>query len=108
MKTKILAYFTILIFSINLISCKNNSIQGPSFKLIPVDVDGKWGYVDGTGKMIIEPQYNFCDLFVDGIAEVISSSGKMGYIDETGKFIIKPGFKYATRFSEGLAFVTVE
>jgi len=108
MKTKFLAYLTILIFSISLLACKNNSTQGPSFKLIPVDVDGKWGYVDGTGKMIIEPQYNFCDLFVDGIAEVISSSGKMGYIDETGKFIIKPGFKYATRFSEGLAFVTVE
>lgn len=57
--------------------------------------DGKWGYIDKTGKLVIPCQFEYADDFYDGIAFVGNSSagdGKVGVIDTTGKLIIP--YKY--------------
>jgi WG repeat protein len=46
---------------------------------------GQYGYIDTQGKMVIEPQFAFADLFSasDGLAAVrtgTKTTGKFGYI----------------------------
>jgi hypothetical protein len=64
----------------------------------------KYGYINTSGEMVIEPQYRRADDFSEGLAAV-TIDGLYGYIDKTGKVIIEPQFDYAGNFSEGLASV---
>lgn len=64
--------------------------------------DGKFGYIDKKGEMIIPPQFERALGFVEGLGRV-GIGDKQGYIDETGKFVIPLKFDEAHPFSEGLA-----
>jgi hypothetical protein len=72
--------------------------------LFPVDRGGKWGFIDATGKLAIEPAFEEAAYFSEGLAAV-RLNGKYGYIDKTGKTVIEPQFRYAFAFREGLAWV---
>ncbi|HJQ24748.1 MAG TPA: WG repeat-containing protein [Blastocatellia bacterium] len=65
--------------------------------------NGKAGYIDGTGKVVIKPQFsaygNSGDEFHDGLLEIGVSGGQ--YVDVTGKLVIDKG--HGWNFSEGLA-----
>lgn len=81
---------------------------------LPVWHRGKQGYIDKTGKFVINPQFDGAGDFSEGLARVcIGGSyppccgGKWGYIDRTGKILINPQFDYAEDFSEGLAVVDI-
>jgi hypothetical protein len=78
--------------------------------LYPVSVGGKWGYIDKTGAIKIQPQFFTAGDFSDGLAMVSVVEGnvqKCGYIDTSGKMVIQPQFDLAlaSPFSEGLAAV---
>jgi len=104
--------------------------QAISKKLFGVTVGGKKGYIDRTGKLIVNPQYDQASDFSEGLAlvcvgpcdqdhwqgvrytkgletEKLEQTFKYGYIDETGKMVINPMFESAEKFSEGLAGVCV-
>ena len=51
--------------------------------------DGKWGFIDKTGAMVILPQFGYVSTFHEGLAAV-AVGGKWGYIDKTGKFVNQP------------------
>ena len=69
-----------------------------------VSIDGeKWGYIDTTGQMIIEPQWDMVGGFFNGISKVVNdptgkfkdvtislmpTPGKSGYIDKKGAYVI--------------------
>ncbi len=74
--------------------------------LLPVKVDGKWGYIDKTGQVVIQPQFDEAKIFSEGLTAVRIGS-KWGYINQTGQVIIQPQFDYASRFEEGLALVLI-
>jgi hypothetical protein len=74
----------------------------PAF--FPVRVQGKWGYIDRTGKLVIAPQFDAANPFSDGLAAVKSGT-RWGYIDTTGKLVIPAGFDTAKKFTFGLAAV---
>jgi WG containing repeat len=76
-------------------------------RLRPVQLNGKWGYIDSTGKIVIEPRFAWAEEFSEGLAAFENEDGKHGYIDETGKVVIEPVFDNWTEFSEGLAAVSV-
>ncbi|AZN41916.1 WG repeat-containing protein [Paenibacillus albus] len=71
-------------------------------------VNGKYGYIDTSGKIAIPPSFSgyasSSASFSDGAA-VVYEDGKYGYIDRKGKYLLKPQFSMAQPFSEGLAFV---
>lgn len=46
--------------------------SGEGGRLYPVHVNGKWGYVDRTGKIVIEPRYDNEAFFSDGVTVVMS------------------------------------
>jgi hypothetical protein len=66
--------------------------------------DGKYGYIDKAGKVVIPPQYENTMGFNEGLAAT-KKDGKYGYIDTKGKWVIKPQFEFTYKFSDGLAMV---
>jgi hypothetical protein len=51
--------------------------------------NGKWGLMDQSGKIIVEPQYKSIDTFKDGLAKVITMDGKGKFIDATGNVVLQ-------------------
>ena len=68
--------------------------------------DGKYGYIDKAGKVVIAPQYENTMGFSEGLAAT-KKDGKYGYIDTKGKWVIKPQFDFTYKFSDGLAMVRI-
>jgi len=76
----------------------------------------KVGFVDKTGKFIIEPKYRQAAPFSEGkarVAVIVQGEERVGFIDHTGRFVIPPTFntdadftRNSTDFSEELAGVT--
>ncbi|MGM9797707.1 MAG: WG repeat-containing protein [Parabacteroides sp.] len=51
---------------------------------------GKWGYIDNTGKVVIEPKYDFASLFWDKNAIVLTTNKEWSLISIEGKELFKP------------------
>jgi WG containing repeat len=67
--------------------------------LAKVKVNGKYGFVDETGKFIIPATLIYVDDFgFDPQITPAQSGGKWGYINRQGKFIIPPRFTEAQNF----------
>jgi hypothetical protein len=81
---------------------------GAGAPLFPVCKDGKWGYVDRSGQVVIAPTFHRAERFSEGLAAVTAGE-KEGYIDESGKLVLVPEHQPAgpvhRRFSGGLAAV---
>jgi hypothetical protein len=54
--------------------------------LRPLKVNGKVGYIDKTGRFVINLQFDRASNFYEGLA-LVTISEKNGYIDKTGRFI---------------------
>ncbi|MCA1816762.1 MAG: WG repeat-containing protein [Acidobacteria bacterium] len=102
--------------------------QARSFSegLAAVQINGKWGYVDRTGKLVIPAQFKDALEFSEGLAAVrlpvddahavtcplqnpgdtSTNPNLYGYVDRAGRLVIPPQFEYAKPFSEGLAAVS--
>jgi len=75
-------------------------------ELIKFQENGKYGFRDENGNIIIPAKYDNADDFYDGLAKVGSrSSDKYGIIDKTGKEITPLKYDVIGDFSEGLARV---
>lgn len=74
--------------------------------LFPIQQQGKWGFIDRTGKVVISPQFQHAGNFREGRAGV-KVRDKFGFIDETGKVVIPPRFDRVEDFAGGLARVQV-
>jgi WG containing repeat len=72
--------------------------------LAAIKQGGKWGYLDKTGKMAIEPQFAEALRFSEGLAAV-KNGDKWGYIDKSGKMAIAAQFETAYQHEGGLAAV---
>jgi len=89
--------------------------------LVPFeDENGKFGFKDETGRIVIEPTYDEARDFGFGLAPVnrgakwefpgLKSGGKWGYINQQGKVVVPFTLDYAHEFSvsDGLAKVVDE
>ena len=75
--------------------------------LHPVLVGEKVGFIDTSGRIVIEPQFQHAGPFSEGLARVrvkVSGGEKAGFIDSSGKIVIGPQFDRTWRFSQGLAW----
>jgi len=85
--------------------------------LLPVKVSGKWGYVNASGQLVINPQFDSADEFHEGRALICigkpctwwdapsPDESRWGFIDPLGKMVITPQYGAASSFSEGVASV---
>jgi hypothetical protein len=84
--------------------------NGEAGRQIPFEEDGRWGYKDAHGKVVITPRFLQAEEFSpEGLAPVVDDAG-WAYINTKGKVIIRPfvvdnGPDY---YSDGLARFTRE
>ena len=76
-----------------------------NIEFMPIQKDGKYGFADDSGKVVIPCQWKKAYQFSEGLARVKDENGNCGYIDKTGKVVIPCQWKKAYQFSEGLAHV---
>jgi WG containing repeat len=67
-----------------------------------------WGFVDKSGKEVINTQFTGTGDFSDGKCAVKNKEGKWGYIDKDGKIVINYQFDEAMEFRDGKAVVYTE
>jgi hypothetical protein len=68
----------------------------------------KYGFIDHSGKVVIEPLFDLTFHFSEGLAAV-QIGGKWGYIDTAGKIVIEPRtLTTAKDFHNGLAYVVTK
>lgn len=66
--------------------------------------DGKCGFIDKKGKVIISFQFDTADSFSEGLAKV-KQNDKYGFVDKEGKVVVPFQFDDAGSFSDGLSYV---
>ena len=59
--------------------------------LAAVMVDGRWGFIDRWGNMIIEPNFKEVGEFSDGLVPV-KTEEKWGFVNASGEMVIEPFF----------------
>src|SRR5689334_9183231 len=62
-----------------------------STALYPVKVNGKYGYINKSAKVVIRPQFDQAEQFSEGYAAV-EMGNSWGYIDRNGKLVIPPTY----------------
>jgi hypothetical protein len=68
------------------------------------NADGQYGYVDKSGNIVINPQFELAFRFQEGLAGFVQG-GDGGYINKKGEIVINPQFSGSGGFSEGLAAI---
>lgn len=68
--------------------------------LARVAKNGKLGYINVKGEVVIDFTYDDCGHFYQGLAYYMSATEKYGYIDKKGKIIINAEWDYAEEFNQ--------
>ena len=61
----------------------------PPAPLFSIVVAKRIGYVDRTGRIVINPQFDEARDFANGLAKVQTGAG-YGYVDKTGRYVYNP------------------
>jgi hypothetical protein len=83
------------------------SINQQTKNLYPIIENGRWGYINQLGNVIIAPKFRSAGQFSEGCAPV-RLDGTYGYINMAGDFIIKPTYDVAYCFEKGQAKVFID
>ena len=74
--------------------------------LLAVEKDGKTGFIDHTGKVVIPFHFDQARSFHEGLA-LVTLKGKQYFIDTTGRVQFEVKYDIIRDFSEGLAAVNI-
>src|SRR5918995_5572892 len=86
-----------LVATASLAQAASAGASGREDGLLAIHVDGKHGFIDRSGRIVIPPTFEFAWQFSEGLASAWRN-GRAGYIDRTGKFVVPPLFEYAKAF----------
>ena len=89
---------------IRIIDPEYDRAEAFSESMAVVRKDGKYGYIDVSGRLVIPVKYQDAGSFSAGLAPVCLY-GKYGYVDKSGEMVVPFKYSYAFPFSEGLAAV---
>jgi len=79
-------------------------------KIARISKSGSWGYINTTGKVIVEPKYDYCVDFSEGLACVVKNS-RFGFVNEYGREVIPLIFDYVfdePKFENGITPVSLK
>ncbi|MDQ7779848.1 MAG: WG repeat-containing protein, partial [Planctomycetota bacterium] len=68
-----------------------------------VRVERRWGIVDNSSRIIVEPRYDVVEKFIDGVAQ-FRLGRKWGFMNEHGR-VVEPKFDEHLLFSQGRALI---
>lgn len=75
--------------------------EGEGIKFFQVMENGKTGFRDLDGNIVIKPEFESAEMFSEGFSAV-EIKDKWGLIDEKGKYIIEPKYEYLGSMRNGL------
>lgn len=75
-----------------------------SENLIAVKLNGKWGYMDKKGNIVIDCLYDSATEFSEGLVAV-EKDGKYGYINNKGDVVVDFKYRTANSFEFGYAVI---
>lgn len=67
--------------------------------LAAVLVDGRFGYIDLNGEMVLEPRFDLAGAFEHGLAEILMGK-HTGVINRKGEIVVAPKFARSIPFTE--------
>ena len=73
-------------------------------RLYRILVKDKYGFIDRSGRVVVQPEYEAAGEFSEGLA-YIKKAGKYGYVDVSGKLVIAATLWRRQNFSDGMAVV---
>ena len=95
--------FVCLSVSVFLVSFTSLSIGGDEPRYYYVfESNGKMGFMDQNGKVLIPARYYSLGNFSEGLASA-KLGEKWGFIDTNGKTVVKPQFDGVASFVDGVA-----
>ena len=83
-----------------------NDTKVPLDLLYPVSVNGRYGYINSNGNLVMQPKFEGAFEFREGFARIIDK-GKFGFINPSGLMVIDSIFDDAKDFADGLALVRI-
>lgn len=112
-------------------------VNGKEDSLSPVEIDGKWGYVNKKGELVVAANYDsalefdkgFAEIKLDGATKYINAKGevfdvaegfhsekaarilvggKYGMVDSKGNYLVEPIYDYVGTMSEGMVVVKMD
>ncbi|PYV71813.1 MAG: hypothetical protein DMG96_28035 [Acidobacteria bacterium] len=84
----------------------HSSISSQTDALFEVYEQGRGGFIDRTGQIVIPLCFDTVGEFSEGLAR-FERDGRWGYINSAGNIVIEPTFPWAEEFHEGVAHVQV-
>lgn len=113
---KKIRFVCLILLALHLTAFAQEAPKGARLK--PVYLNGRWGYADQSGKIIINAQFDAARPFIDGLAQVgvvdeelpeleRRPNIKWGYIDERGRILVELRYTVLRNFSENLAVAAV-
>jgi hypothetical protein len=92
-----------------MLPCENGmTLVGINVSWDDQGVNRHFGFVDKSGKYVIDPKFDDAFCFSEGTAAVRigdAETGQWGFIDSTGKFVIDRQWGFAYAFKNGMASV---
>jgi hypothetical protein len=87
----------------------NDSAPAQPRILFPAVNDGKWGFIDSSGQVVVDFKFEAAERFSEGLAP-IKSDGMWGFVNLAGRMAIQPRFEavHYTGFVEGHVAVMLE
>ena len=80
-------------------------LEDPSDGLLLSKFNGKYGFIDVSGEIIVPLIYNDAFSFQEGLAIVENDKGLSGYVDTKNNIVIPLTYISAKPFENGIAFV---
>jgi len=107
MKNSTKALLWLLIVGVMAIAVASCHRETKTNKVTVYSSGDQYGFIDKTGKMVIDPQFEQVFEFSEGLAAVRTKEDVWGFIDKSGKMVIEPKFDDVRNFSEGFASVRI-
>lgn len=94
----------IMTLSIMIISCEKSVFHNNGEALLTYEQNGRFGYINRSGEIVLEAKYLDADLFYEGLAAVEDPiTRSYGFIDTKGIYIVPPLYHKVGRFLDGSA-----
>jgi hypothetical protein len=87
-------------------ACLILSLQSFAQVLFPIEIKGKWGYMNAEGQMVLPATFDYADDFAGDYA-VVAKGNQPCIINKKGKAVIDTGmYQFISPVSEGMAAVS--
>jgi len=96
---KIVSFIALSIIFITCSTRETTSSSEPDeLRLYPIKENGKWGFMDVSGKVLVQPTFDYVWDFSGGLGR-FKINGKYGFVNATGEVVVQPALTYADDFT---------